>query len=327
MADVLKNNFLEGAALALVKHENDISEIWKRLKSAYGDVKFLLSNKLSELNNLEKLSKLKDSAKTSEAISKVINVMKDLMNLAETHEIESRLYHGDGINQIYRMIGSKHTTLWLQSIEEEIPDGKDLWAKLLKFLERELRIQQQKQLINFSDESKSANRGSQGGKVSGTYLSNQQPKFTNQCHICGATDHVATNGPDNSKLIQYFICETFTKLTPLERFKILRKKNLCFQCLFPGADISTGRHREGRCQRDFVCQHEDHDRYPVKKHVLVCEEHKSNPQNKELLQRYKDRCMRSTTIPDHSKKIKISFDEEYHITKYHDSTDAGIYQL
>ena len=189
MADVLKNNFLDGAALALVKHENEILEIWKRLKTAYGDVKFLLSNKLSELNNLDKIWRLKDSTKTSEALSKVINVMKDLMNLAETHSIEPRLYHGDGINQIYKLIGNRQTTLWLQSIEEEMPDGKDLWVRLLKFLERELRIQQQKQVINFNDETKPILRSTQGGKVSGSYLTNQQPRITNQCYICGATDH------------------------------------------------------------------------------------------------------------------------------------------
>ena len=141
MADVLKNNYLEGAALALVKHENDISEIWKRLKTAYGDVKFLLSNKLSELSNSDKLWKLKDSAIISESLSKVINVIKDLMNLAETHNIEPRLYHGDGVTK--------------------------------------------------------------EDKVSRLYLSNHQEKNPNYCYICGATDHISTNGPNNSKLIQW----------------------------------------------------------------------------------------------------------------------------
>ena len=329
MADVLKN-YLESVALALVKHENDISEIWKRLKTAYGDVKFLLSNKLSELSNLDKLWKLKDSAIIGESFSKVINVIKDLMNLAKTHNIEPRLYHGDGVNQIYKLIGNKKTTQWLQQSEEEAPEGKELWTRLLKFLERELRIQQEKQLINFSNENEPVNRATKEDKVSRLYLSNHQEKNPNYCYICGATDHISTNGPNNSKLIQYFICETFAKMTPLDRFKILRKKNLCFQCLFPGAEISTGRHQEGRCQRDFVCQHESHDRYPVKKHVLVCNEHKMNSQNEKLLQQYKGRCMRSPAIPEHSKNLQISseFNTGYHVkTKNRDSTDTGIYQL
>jgi len=39
---------------------------------------------------------------------------------------------------------------------------------------------------------------------------------------------------------------------------------------------SSGKHAEGRCQRDFTCPHPSHHKYPVKKHVLVCEEHNTN---------------------------------------------------
>ena len=42
MSDVLKNNYLEGAALSLVRSVDNIDEIWQRLKSAYGDPKLLL---------------------------------------------------------------------------------------------------------------------------------------------------------------------------------------------------------------------------------------------------------------------------------------------
>ena len=207
-----------------------------------------------------------------------------------------------------------------------MPEGKELWNRLLKFLERELRIQQQKQLINFSDENKPVNRATKEDKVSRLYLANYQAKNPNYCYICGATDHISKNGgPNNSKLIQYFICETFAKMKPLDSVKTLRKQNLCFQCLFPGAEISTGRHREERCQRGFVCQHESHDRYPVKKHVLVCDEHKTNPQNEELFQQYKARCMRSPAIPEYSKNLKISSEVNtgYHVkTKNRNSTDT-----
>jgi len=115
-------------------------------------------------------------------------------------------------------------------------------------------------------------------------------------------------------------------MTPDERFQMLRMKNLC---LFPGAEITTGKHREGCCQRDFVCPHEIHDRYPVKKHILVCEEHKINPQNDELLQQFKARCMRSPTLPKHSRNIKLVFNSNsthYHV-KSGDEDLAGIYQL
>ena len=45
MADVLKNNLLEGTALSLVRSITDIDEIWERLKKSYGDPKLLLKKK------------------------------------------------------------------------------------------------------------------------------------------------------------------------------------------------------------------------------------------------------------------------------------------
>ena len=55
MSDVLKNNYLEGAALSLVRSVDNIDEIWQRLKSAYGDPKPLLKKKLSEINKISQL--------------------------------------------------------------------------------------------------------------------------------------------------------------------------------------------------------------------------------------------------------------------------------
>ena len=45
MSNVLKNNHLGGAALFLVRSVDNIDQIWKRLKSAYGDPKLLLKKK------------------------------------------------------------------------------------------------------------------------------------------------------------------------------------------------------------------------------------------------------------------------------------------
>ena len=57
MADVLKNNLLEGLALSLVRSVTDIDEIWKRLRRSFGDPKSLVKKKLFHLgkkkSNLE----------------------------------------------------------------------------------------------------------------------------------------------------------------------------------------------------------------------------------------------------------------------------------
>ena len=331
MPDFLKNNFLEGTALSLVKHESDIDEIWTILKNSFGDVKRLLTNKHSELNHLDKLSKIKEPTKVVEAIGKIVNLMKELMSLADEHQIEPHLYYGDGINQIYNAMGNQITMKWLTSCAEddETPDGKQLWTKLLTFLERETKIYQQKELINFATGQHNPPDNSPKGKVGRSNFFNQFK--SNACQICGATDHFSTTGPSNSKLTQYFVCEKFSEMSPRQRFKYLSSRNLCFQCLFPGALINTGRHRDGRCQHDFVCPHESHDPYPIKKHVLVCEEHKTNPQNEQLLKDFKARYMRNPNLPDCAKNIQLVHHVNIQPGDYHananESSEIAIYML
>ena len=93
-------------------------------------------------------------------------------------------------------------------------------------------------------------------------------------------------------------------MTQSKRFQELRSKGLCCQCLYPGADQKSGRHKEGKCQRDCVCKNPAHENYPNKKHVLVCQEHAIAEENKELLEAYKARCIiQRSQIPTFTKNI------------------------
>eukprot|EP00111_Clytia_hemisphaerica_P018498 TCONS_00054742-protein len=120
-------------------------------------------------------------------------------------------------------------------------------------------------------------------------------------------------------------------MSPRQRFKHLSSNNLCFQCLFPGALANTGRHRDGRCQHDFVCPHESHDQYPIKKHVLVCEEHKTNPQNEQLLNDFKARFIRNPNLPDCAKNIQLVHHVDIQPGDYHananNQSEIAIYML
>ena len=49
LPEYLKNNYLEGQALEIVKEIEGIEEIWERLKTSFGNVTILLSNKLSKV--------------------------------------------------------------------------------------------------------------------------------------------------------------------------------------------------------------------------------------------------------------------------------------
>ena len=91
LADLLTQNHLEGSALLLVRNNNDIDDIWIRLKEVFGDVRTLLCNKISELNDIDQLAKQREPVKLVESLSKLINLMKDLMQLAKRHDIETKL--------------------------------------------------------------------------------------------------------------------------------------------------------------------------------------------------------------------------------------------
>ena len=57
--------------------------------------------------------------------------------------------------------------------------------------------------------------------------------------------------------------------------QIWRTKNKGYY-LFLGASKDKGKHHDKICQRSFVCKHKPHDKYPIKKHNLVCHEHRND---------------------------------------------------
>ncbi|MCH2406264.1 MAG: hypothetical protein MK200_08745, partial [Nitrosopumilus sp.] len=248
MPDLLKKNFLDGSALSLVSSLDNIDNIWAQLKEAYGDAKLLLKNKLSQLDKISSLWKSRNPATLVSSLSKLINVMKDLMNLASEHGIEAKLYSGDGIEKIYMLLGDDKLTHWLSHISDMELNDKRLWVELTAFLVKDMKVQQQKLSIqNKCDESKQFSKYNKSErrfteKQSSHYSGHNQD---NTCHFCDGKDHVATNGPKGSKLIQYFACQKFAEMQPHERYLVLKEKGLCVQCLFPGVKQENGKHKEG----------------------------------------------------------------------------------
>ena len=82
LPELLTNNYLEDPALSLVKNIRNIDKIWKGLKKAYGDTKIMLSKRLTELENLKPIWKIKSSAKIAQRLRKIISTIKDLIQLS-----------------------------------------------------------------------------------------------------------------------------------------------------------------------------------------------------------------------------------------------------
>ena len=130
-----------------------------------------------------------------------------------------------------------------------------------------------------------------------------------ECSVCGKADHMVTINHFGRRVVQYFSCKMFVDMTPKQRFKLLFDKGFCYQCLSPGATVEHGKHKTALCYNKFVCKHKAHFKYPRKKHVLLCEDHKNDTENSGLLEKYKKENIDSikTPLADFTKQIKLSF--------------------
>ena len=339
--DYLKNNYLEGQALILVKNIEDINEIWDRLKDAFGDAELLLINKLKDVEKIGPIWKLRDKQKLVQVLSKLMFAMKELQRLAEKHDIENELYYGGGINKIYEVIGYTYRDKFIRRKKDLNLNKKEIWKKLIDFIESEVKILEKINLVEKSSRSDKVKNGSAilgEPKKSYTSYSGSDAKMI-QCFVCGKADHIATTDHFGRQVVQYFSCKTFVEMTPKQRFKLLYDKGLCYQCLSPGVSVEHGKHKAATCYSKFVCKHKAHLKYPRKKHVLVCEDHKNMSENVSLLEQYKKEniyCLKSP-VPDFSKQIKLSFHcdkpnqvHESHLVNLFDEdevTDSSVYIL
>ncbi|XP_066932960.1 uncharacterized protein [Clytia hemisphaerica] len=334
LPDLLVNNYLADPAHTMVKNLESIDEIWKRLEEAFGDTRMMLKKKITQLKSLE-ISK-KNPEKVVSGISHLISMMQEMAVLAEKHHIEEHLYYGDSLNHIQNLLGDGRTTRFLSSVCDHNLSPKETWTTMISFLTKERRISEQKLLLR--DESKSNDnkpkdpskqtRDKRYGHFSNSYMSSDTSNPV--CALCetpaGENDHVASSGPGRTKLVQYYTCQKFAELTPASRLSLLKDKGYCFQCLFPGAASASGKHKDGKCQHDFVCPNASHRKYPVRKHVLVCEEHKEEPANIELLEKFKERFFRSPSLPSFTRNISLSFHTASFKTNDQHG-DRGIYML
>ena len=314
LPDYLKNNYLEGAALSLVKSIDNVDGIWSRLKEAYGDTELLLEKGLYEIVKMGEIWKIKDKEKLVHALSKLISIMLEVQRLAVRHDIENELYYGGSIQKIYKNLGYGYTNRFIRKYCVSKPSKKDCWSNLVEFITKEVKFQEEIILNNrlfHEDNQKNVIKKKSYEEIDKrTYNSYIEKEKRLSCFLCGAKDHTITVDHFGRKVIQYFSCKAaFVDITPKDRFKSFLTKGLCYQCLAPGALVGKGKHSDASCYDKFVCKNKSHNKYPRKLHVLLCEEHKNDASNVELLEKYKKENIYNlkTPVPQFSKQIKLSF--------------------
>ena len=313
--DILKRNYLSGAALTLVETVEDIDEAWEKLTNAYGNMKLLLQNKISNLDKIDSLDKLKGDEKIGNAIAKILNMMTELSTLAQKYNLNYKLYVGGGLEKILSLLGNDRERRFIKmsleksnkfeprtsdSAESELCAEKEEWNNLREFLEKEHALRERFALLQKSKEGlgikpppkpppKTSNTGSTVGLP---------------CHICNQTDHVISTDFFGKNSVDYFSCKKFVDMSPKNRCAELVKHNFCLQCLRPGMKNDDDKHR---CYVSYVCPDPSHASNPKGMHVLICETHKNNPANIALLKKFKEKVLpkRSSSFKDFTLNISL----------------------
>ena len=343
MADYLKRNYLSGRAFTLVEKETDYEKIWEKLCESFGNSRLLLQNKLQLLDKIGGLWKFKGDENIGGALANLTNIMKDLSTLATEHNIEGQLYEGGGLEKIFSLIGEtrhrkfRSETLWFSC------EKKQEWQKLVEFLKKELRLREKLTLdyksaelmgLHLSrDVSAKSAKGDKKNEIVSHSAHNSVISTDKLCHICNQDGHTKIVTLRGNTIIPYYVCEKFVKMSPTERFSKLKAKNLCCGCLYPGA-VKGPKHK---CRfTNFCCpSHEKNEKI----HILLCEQHKMDDKNVNLLEKFKERFIKNCTVPlpDFVKSLSyfsemVGFEStaETSFGKHEclpDVTDSAIFQL
>ena len=148
--------------------------------------------------------------------------------------------------------------------------------------------------MSFEEESKNI---SGGAEIYSTSVKDRKKPI---CLICGKNDHKSYISPFSGKQrVSYFSCDKFINASPAARSQILKEKGLCRKCLSVG--VKSG-HKH--CHDTYACKHPSHDS-DEGCHVLVCNEHKKNPENNTLLNKFNEEIIQKyENLPNKMKKLK-----------------------
>ena len=315
--DALRNRCLTGPAFTLVEKTESIDEAWIKLINAYGNVKLLLQNKMSVLEKFENLEKIKGDEKVAHFLAKLINVMLDLANLAEKHNLECKLYVGGGMEKVLSLVGSGLERKFLsKNIEEvsncssnwkesEVSQAKRVWGNLVKFLQKELSLREQMVVVT-------KNKVSLGllpkpppprDKSGGYPVDLAHNTVVLRCHICGKDDHVLSTDMGGRKHCDFVSCKIFVEWSCKKRKIELLKRKFCVQCMSPGVKHSDAHN----CSSKYVCPDDSHKSLKKSLHVLLCEDHKTSQANITIAQQYITNFIdKRGTFHDFTRKISLT---------------------
>ena len=110
------------------------------------------------------------------------------------------------------------------------------------------------------------NSGKEYRFMKGTEVNHAKTNESPACHICDEKGHTIITTPKGNKIIPYYVCNEFVKMSPAERLSKLKSNNLCLKCLYPGAVKGT----KHKCfSTYYCCPHPSHEG-GGELHILFC---------------------------------------------------------
>ena len=100
------------------------------------------------------------------------------------------------------------------------------------------------------------NLGMEDRFMKGTEVNHAKTNESPACHTCDEKGHAIITTPKGNKIIPYYVCNEFVKMSPAERLSKFKSKNLCLKCLYPGASKGT----KHKCFFTYYCcPHPSHE--------------------------------------------------------------------
>ena len=287
----LKNNHLDGKAKECVGSLENIEEIWSRLKANFGNTEQLLMYYFSKINKMGHLSRQKTFSAKKHYVQSLINAMNDVSNLATEHDLLGELHYGPQLGKIVLLLENYLQTGWYTTTNKENVLKRNRWLRMITYLEEQLSIIQTRVFeVGSADfQASSSNDPNQRNRDPFDKLPRNEKKaqylvgFVNElCNLCEEKHPNANRG--------FVQCKKFLLMSPKQRCDHVRKKKICLQCLDGKTKWNDSEHS---CSDKWVCQHESHKKYEKKLHLLVCELHTDEQNNKQLFDEFKKEVLKA----------------------------------
>ena len=309
----LKKNYLSGSALTLVETLEDINKIWETLIGSFGNMKLLLQNKISSLDN-QQLWKVSGDEKMGIAIASLLNIMFELVSLAQKFGLEEELYYGGCFEKILSLLGYRRERKFISKCEDLNERRPKEWERLVEFLQKELELckrlsilEKSKKCLGIDSKQNAGYKRNQssGGKSVNTFSNKGNRDI--KCLICDKSEHVTITNCIGREEVPYFACKKFVEMTNETRRKVIFDKKFCAQCLEPGVKYDDTH----KCSKEYICPDKFHEKFKKGLHVLVCSHHKDSQENQKLIENFRKNVVQkipnleefSKTISCYSKNV------------------------